>query len=280
MLNVATIAHQYRPMIDTRRANAARVWNYWLGGKDNYPIDQELGEQIRVRIPAITDLARASRGFGHRAVRHLTGAHGIRQFLDIGTGLPMTPHTHHLAQALAPECRIVYVDHDPLVLAHARALLTGTPPGRTDHLHADLRDPDTILREAARTLDLTRPVALMLLGVLNFIVEDDQAHAVVTRLLDALPAGSYLLLSHPTAEVHREAMLEYQRLWNERATPPITIRSPQQLTRFFTPLELLKPGVVPCSLWRPDPTQIGSPVAVDAFCGVGRKPMPPQCFQS
>ncbi|MGH4014238.1 MAG: SAM-dependent methyltransferase [Pseudonocardiaceae bacterium] len=155
-------------MIDTSRANSARVWNYWLGGKDHYPIDQELGEQVRALAPGITDLARAGRGFLHRAVHHLTATAGIRQFLDIGTGLPTTAHTHHTAQTIAPECRIVYADHDPLVLAHARAPLTSSPQGSTDHLHADLREPETILQQAARTLDLTRPVALLLLEILNF----------------------------------------------------------------------------------------------------------------
>ena len=259
------------PVIDTSRANAARVWNHWLGGKDNYPIDQEFGEQVCALAPGIIDVARAGRGFLLRAVRHLTDAAGIRQFLDIGTGLPTVTHTHQVAQAIAPACRIVYVDNDPLVLAHARALLTSSPQGSTDHLQADLRDPDTILQQAARTLDFTQPIALLLLEILNFILDDDQALAIVNRLLDALPEGSYLLLSHSTAEIHHEAMLQYTQLWNDHATPPITTRSFQQLTPFFNHLELLEPGVVPCSLWRPDPCQIGNPVAVDAFCGVGRK---------
>ena len=157
------------------------------------------------------------------------------------------------------------------MLAHARALLTSTPEGVIDYLDADLRDPETILRHAAGALDFTQPVAL-LLEILNHIIEDDAAHAIVTRLLDALPAGSYLLLSHPTAELHRAAMLAYTRLWNERATPAITTRSPHQLTGFFQSLELLEPGVVSCSLWRPDHVQIGTPAAVDAVGGVGRKP--------
>ena len=167
---------------------------------------------------------------------------------------------------------MVYVDHDPLVLAHARALLTSTPPGHVDHLHAELRDSDPIRREAARTLDFTQPVALMLLGVLDVLAEDDQAHAIVTQLLDPLPAGSYLLLSHLSAEVHPVAMLDYTQRWNQHLTRPIRTRTPEQLTRFFDHLELLEPGVVSCSLWRTDPHQIGIPVAVDAFCGVGRKP--------
>lgn len=165
---------------------------------------------------------------------------GIRQFLDIGPGLP-TINTHHIAQALTPQCRIVYVDHDPLVVAHARALLTSTPEGVTAYLDVDLREPEKILQHAAGTLDFTRPVAL-LLEILSHITEDHEAHAIVTRLLDAVPAGSYLVLSHPTAELHREAMLAYRRLWNECATPPITTRSSQQITCFFGSLQLL--GVV------------------------------------
>jgi len=183
-------------------------------------------------------------------------------------------NTHEVAQSIAPTCRIVYADNDPLVLTHARALLTSHPDGVTDYLDADLRDPEKIVRDAARTLDFTQPLALMLLGIVNFLVDDDQAQAIVNRLLDALPAGSYLLLSHPTAEIHRAVMLEYRRLWNQSATPPITIRSSQQISRFFNRLELLEPGIISCPLWRPDPRHIGTPVEVDMFCGVGRKPTP------
>ncbi|MGH3938386.1 MAG: SAM-dependent methyltransferase [Pseudonocardiaceae bacterium] len=270
MLTTPTLAHHPR-VIDTTRANPARVWNYWLGGKDNYPADREFGERVRAFLPSIADIARAERVFLLRAVRHLASAEGIRQFLDLGAGLPTLTNTHEVAQALAPACRVVYVDHDPLVVAHARALLTSTPQGAIDCLAADLREPEKILHGAARTLDLTRPIALMLLGILTFITDDDQAYAIVTQLLDTLPAGSYLLLSHPTAHIHPAAMGEYTRVWNEHATPLITTRCPQRLTRFFDPLELLEPGVVSCPLWRPDPYQIGMSVAVDTFCGVGRK---------
>ncbi|MGH4012768.1 MAG: SAM-dependent methyltransferase [Pseudonocardiaceae bacterium] len=262
-------------MIDTSVAHTARVWNYWLGGKDHYPVDQEVGEQIRAIIPGIADSARADRGFLVRAVRYLAAEVGIRQFLDIGTGLPTVNNTHQVAQAIAPACRVVYADNDPLVLVHARALLTSTPQGATDYLDADLRDTDTILREAARTLDFTQPVALMLLGILNFIPDTDQAHAIVNRLVDALPADSYLAISHPTAEICPEAVDEAVRLWNENATPPIVTRTRQELTRFFDHLELLEPGVVSCSRWRPDPTDIGTPTGVYQFGGVGRKPVPP-----
>jgi hypothetical protein len=260
------------PDIDTTRAHTARVWNYWLGGKDNYPVDREVGEQIFAVLPDIVDAARAQRAFLVRVVRYLAGEAGIRQFLDIGTGLPTANNTHEVAQAIAPECRIVYVDNDPLIMAHARALLTSTPEGVTDYIFADLRDPETILREAARTLDFTQPIALMLLGILEHILDTDQACAIVKRLLDALPSGSYLALCDPTTEVRPDVMREAVRQWNESATPPIKARSREELLRFFDGLELLEPGVVSVSLWRPEAGALGAPVEVFNFGGLGRKP--------
>ncbi|MGI9001129.1 MAG: SAM-dependent methyltransferase [Pseudonocardia sp.] len=259
------------PMIDVSVPHTARIWNYWLGGTDNYPADREAGEQYVALIPGIADTARAVRAFLTRVVRHLAGEAGIRQFLDIGTGLPTVNNTHEVAQAIAPACRVVYVDNDQLVLSHARALLTSSPQGVTDYLDADLHEPETILRYAARTLDFTQPVALMLLGVINHIMDTDQARAIIDRLLDALAPGSYLVVSHPTAEIDGPGMLEAMRLYNEASgTPPITARSRQELIRFFDGLELLEPGVVPASRWRP--SDIGDPVDVYEFCGVGRVP--------
>ncbi|MGH4015503.1 MAG: SAM-dependent methyltransferase [Pseudonocardiaceae bacterium] len=260
------------PGINASVAHTARVWNYWLGGRDNYPADREVGDQIRAFMPEIVNAARAQRGFLVRAVQYLVGEAGIRQFLDIGTGLPTAGNTHEVAQASAPECRIVYVDNDPLVLVHARALLTSAPQDMTDYIHADLRDPGSIVREAARTLDFTQPIALMLLGIMEHITDNDEAYAIVDRLLGALPSGSHLVLCDPTAEVGGEAVLEAIRQWNESATPPITARSRQELTRFFDRLELLEPGVVPASLWRPAPAVVGAAVEVFNFGGVGRKP--------
>ncbi|MGH3906792.1 MAG: SAM-dependent methyltransferase [Pseudonocardiaceae bacterium] len=260
------------PDIDTSQPHTARVWNYWLGGKDNYPVDREVGEQVVAVMPDIADAARNDRGFLVRAVRYLAGEVGIRQFLDVGTGLPTANNTHEVAQGTAPECRIVYVDNDPLVLVHARALLTSTPEGVTDYIPADLRDPETILAEAARTLDFTQPIALMLLGILNHIIDGDEARAIVNRLLDALPSGSYLVMSHPTAEVRGEEVLEAMRLWNESGATPITARSRLELTHFFDCLELLEPGLVSVSRWRPEPSMFGVPAEVHGFCGVGRKP--------
>lgn len=263
---------QQPPHIDASVAHSARFWDYLLGGKNNYPVDREVGEQVLARDPHLRENARADRGFLVRAVRHLAGEAGIRQLLDVGTGLPTANNTHQVAQATAPGCRIVYVDNDPLVLAHARALLTSTPQGATAYIHADARDPDMILQEAARTLDFTQPVGLMLLGIVNYIMDTDEAHTVVNRLLDALPSGSYLAMSHPTAEVHGEAVEESMRHWNSSGAAPIRTRSRQELTSFFNRLELLEPGVVPCSRWRPEPSELGTPVEVHQYCGVGRKP--------
>jgi hypothetical protein len=223
-------------------------------------------------LPDIVDAARAQRGFLIRAVRHLVADAGIRQFLDIGTGLPTANNTHEVAQASAPECRIVYVDNDPLIIAHARALLTSSPEGVTDYVFADLRDPDTILREAAQTLDFTRPIALMLLGIMEHILDDDEACGIVQRLMDALPSGSYLVLCDATTEVRPDVMGEAVRQWNESATPPIKARSRQELLRFFAGLELLEPGLVSASLWRPEVGELGALVEVFPFSGVGRKP--------
>ena len=271
--SVSRRASQKRlPDIDTSTAHTARVWNYWLGGKDNYLVDREVGEQIRAVLPDIVDAARAQRGFLVRVVRYLAAEAGIRQFLDIGTGLPTANNTHEVAQATAPGSRIVYVDNDPVIMTHARALLTSTPDGATDYVHADLRNPDTILREAARTLDFTRPIALMLLGIVEHILDTEQAHAIVHQLLAALPSGSYLVLCDPTTEIHREVMLEAIRRWNDNATPLITARSREELIRFFDGLELLEPGVVSASLWRPEAGKLGTPVEVFNFSGVGRKP--------
>ncbi|MGH4010470.1 MAG: SAM-dependent methyltransferase [Pseudonocardiaceae bacterium] len=261
------------PDIDISQPHTARFWNYLLGGKDNYPVDRAAGEQILALAPGFRDAARAVRGFLVRAVRHLVGEVGIRQFLDIGTGLPTANNTHEIAQATASECRIVYVDNDPLIMAHARALLTSTPEGVTNYVYADLRDPDTILREAARTLDFTQPVGLMLLGILNHIMDTAEAHTIVKKLLDALPSGSYMAISHPTTEIDADVMLEVVRQWNTTGgTPPVVFRDRDELTHFFDRLELLEPGVVSCSLWRPEQNEFGVPAAVYEYGGVGRKP--------
>ncbi len=258
--------------IDSSVPHSARIWNYWLGGKDNYPADRAAGDEFRGVFPGIVDVARAGRQFLIRAVRYLTGEAGIRQFLDIGTGLPTADSTHEVAQRVAPECRIVYVDNDPVVLAHARALLTSTVAGATDYLDADLHEPDKILEAAGRTLDFTQPTALLLMGILGHITDDDEARSIVKRLLDAVSSGSYLALYDGTNT--DPAGVAAQEQYNESGAVPYRLRSPAQIAGFFDGLELVEPGVVSCSRWRPDPAGVGAglPAEVDAFCGVGRKP--------
>src|SRR6266496_3356023 len=193
----ATPGQEYVSKLDTHVPHSARVWNYWLGGKDNFAADRATGDKVLQVYPEIVEVARVSRAFLGRAVRYLAGEVGIRQFLDIGTGLPTANNTHEVAQRVAPSARIVYVDNDPLVLAHARALLTSSPQGATDYLDADLRDPDRILQGAAETLDFTQPVALMMLGILGYVADYDEARSIVRRLLDALSSGTSATSSCP-----------------------------------------------------------------------------------
>ncbi|MBE3002089.1 SAM-dependent methyltransferase [Nocardiopsis sp. HNM0947] len=264
--------HVPQPQLDTSVPQSARVWNYWLGGKDNYPSDRAVGDHIRRTNPHIVEIAVAARAFLVRAVTHLTRDVGIRQFLDVGTGLPTANNTHEVAQAIAPDARIVYSDHDPLVLAHARALLVGTDEGATDYIDADLREPDVILSRAARTLDFDQPIALMLMGVVGHITDDEEAYSLVRRLVAALPSGSHLVLYDDTNVIHPETMNEMTRSWNETGQNPRVNRTPEKIAGFFEGLELLDPGVVSVSRWRPDEVEVGETVEVDDFCGVGRKP--------
>jgi hypothetical protein len=260
--------------IDSSVAHSARIWNYWLGGKDYFPVDQRVGDQIAGMFPDIVRLARADRAFLGRAVRYLVGEAGIGQFLDIGTGLPTAANTHEVAQGIAPESRIVYVDNDPLVLTHARALLTGTSQGAIDYIDADLGDPETILAEAGATLDFKEPIAVMLLGVVHHISDDAKARAVVARLVDAIPSGSYLTMAHSTNRITGAAMDEAVRHWNEFGKPSMTLRTPEAIAEFFDGLELVEPGVVSTSRWRPDPADVAAgPIPeTDEFCAIGRKP--------
>jgi hypothetical protein len=257
------------PEIDTSMPHSARVWNYWLGGQDHYPADRAVGDQVMAMFPDITRLARADRVFLGRAVRYLAGQAGIRQFLDIGTGLPTADNTHQVAQAIAPESRVVYVDNDPLVLAHARALLTSTPEGACDYIDADLRNTGKILAEAAKTLDFTQPVALMMLGIVGQIADSDRPESIIERLLEALPPGSYLALSDgvSTSETFNEAVRHY----NENSANTYHPRSPEQITGFFEGLELVEPGIVPLTRWRPDAKPVPGHGEVPGMCGVGRK---------
>lgn len=266
-----------RNRIVTNQPHTARIWNYWLGGKDNYEVDRVAGDRIRALHPGIGDYAREDRLFLGRAVRHLVTECGIRQFLDVGTGLPTADNTHEVAQRLAPDSRVVYVDNDPLVLAHARALLASSPEGRTDYLDADLRDVDTVLEHAARTLDFSRPVALVLLGVVIFVEDDEEAYGVVRRLMDALPSGSHLVLSHTITSPTMPDVDAAVAFWNEHGTPKLTQRTPEAVAGFFDGLELLTPGVTSCSRWRPDPTpdeptEPTEPPEVAMYGAVARKP--------
>jgi O-methyltransferase involved in polyketide biosynthesis len=255
--------------INTSVPHAPRIWNYWLGGKDNFAVDREIGDRMAAMYPDIVRLARADRAFLGRAVRHLVEEEGIRQFLDIGTGLPTAENTHEVAQALAPECRVVYVDNDPLVLSHARAVLVGTPEGAVDYVDMDLHDPETVLCHAAGTLDLARPVAVMLLGVLIYVDDTEEAYAIVRRLMEPLAPGSFLVVAHSTSEVYGEATEEVVRQRNRAVDPPMTLRSGPEIVRFFDGLRLLEPGMVSCTRWRPDAV---AEREVDEFCGVARKP--------
>ncbi|WP_433227566.1 SAM-dependent methyltransferase [Actinomadura formosensis] len=260
--------------IDTTVPQSARIWAYWLGGKDNYAIDRQAGDRVAEILPGIVDAARHDRAFLGRAVRYLAGEAGIRQFLDVGTGLPTVDNTHEVAQRIAPDARIVYVDNDPLVLSHARALLTSTPEGACDYIAADARDTGLVLSQAARTLDFDRPVALMLLGILNHLVDDGEAHAAVEQLAAPLAPGSHVVIAHPTAELHGETLHEAMRLVMDMGGTPVVARTPAQIAAFFTGLELLDPGVVSCSLWRPDPSPWPDPRPVLQYCGVARKTAP------
>ncbi len=257
--------------IDTTMAHQARVYNYWLGGKDNYAADRAAAEQAIEDFPGIIPGVRAQRGFLVKAVSYLAGPAGIRQFLDIGTGLPTANNTHEVAQAVAPDSRIVYVDNDPLVLAHARALLTSGPEGVTDYLEADLRDTGTILRQAAETLDFSQPVAVMLIGILQLVGDEDEPHAIVRRLMAAVPSGSWLAIVHPVNDIKASQITKMAARLSARSATPTTLRDRAAVTRFFDGLELLLPGVVQLHRWEPGIPAPESGEEIPAYCGLARK---------
>lgn len=259
------------PTIDTSTAHPARVYDYWLGGKDNFAADREAAEQALQAYPQLAKAVQSNRAFLARAVRYLTQEAGIRQFLDIGTGLPTANNTHEVAQRVAPDSCVVYVDNDRVVLAHARALLTSSPQGTTACLDADLQDPDTILDAATRTLDFTQPIALMLMGILGHF-DYDEARSVVKRLLDPLPSRSYFALNDGI-NVFNQRFVQAQETYNQSGAVPYHLRSPEQIAGFFEGLELVEPGLVSCPHWRRDPADDSDPDAgLDAFGGVARKP--------
>src|SRR5580704_5768445 len=262
------------PRLDTSVAHSARVWNYLLGGKDNFAADRDVGDMVLQMFPDAAVIARLQRRFLVRAVRFLAGEVGIWQFLDIGTGMPTADNTHEIAQETAPRSRVVYVDNDPLVLRHAQALLTSAPGGVTSYIEADVRDPEQILQEAARTLDFGEPVAVMMLGILGQIPDCECACedpvTIVAKLLEALPPGSYLALCDGT-DTNAE-LAKAVATYNEYAAYPYHLRSPARIASFFEGLTLVPPGLVTTSRWRPYVTDAtGEPREVDALCGVGRK---------
>ncbi|WP_113700329.1 SAM-dependent methyltransferase [Nonomuraea lactucae] len=255
--------------VDTTKPHSARVWDYLLGGKNNYAVDKEAGDTILRVFPAFAQVARLQRQFLKRAVTFLAGEAGIRQFLDIGTGLPTANNTHEVAQSVAPDSRIVYVDNDPLVLVHARALLTSTPEGATDYIDADVRDPERILDGAAKTLDLTRPVGLTMLSIAGQVSDADDPKGIIQRLLAPLPPGSYLALSDGTNT--NPALVAAVESYNSRAAYPYHLRDPEAIASFFEGLEPVEPGVVPTPQWRPGPEGWDPSDQVSAVCGVALK---------
>ncbi len=257
--------------LDTGVPHIARVYDYCLGGKDNFAADREAAEDFIKAMPDIVQGVKDARAFLARAVGFLAGEAGIRQFLDIGTGLPTANNTHEVAQRMAPESRVVYVDNDPLVLAHARALLTSSPEGQTAYIDADLRDLDKILDVAGHVLDFSQPVAIMLIGVLHCIPDGDDPYGIVTRLMGAVPSGSYLVIGHPASDVQAAASAKATSGLNTRLVEPVTFRPHAEVAKFLAGLRVLEPGLVQYPLWRPLPGA-ESPRPVAAWCAVARKP--------
>ena len=252
-------------------AHQARVYDYWLGGKDNFAADRAAAEQAIRDYPAIVAGVKEQRAFLARAVRYLAGPGGIRQFLDIGTGLPSANNTHEVAQAVAPDSRVVYVDNDPLVLTYARALLASGPHGTAAYLDADLRDTAAILERAADTLDFTQPIGILLIGILQLIEDTDAPQAIVRLALDAVPPGSWLAIAHPASDVVPEVVTMARHL-SQRSVTPTTLRTHAGVSRFFDGLELLPPGVVQLHRWEPGSAAPEEGKQVPAYCGLARKP--------
>jgi len=261
------------PLFNPGVAHPARVYDYWLGGKDNFAADRALGDAITAVVPTTVVGARANRAFLSRAVQYVAREAGIRQFLDIGTGIPTAGNVHEVAQSVAPGSRIFYVDNDPTVLAHARALMTSHPAGATSFIQADLREPGKILASPAlhATLDLGRPVALMLIAILHFLSDADDPHGIVAELLDALPSGSFLTISHLTGDFDPEEADAAQAAAKGSGVT-YHLRSRAEVAAFFAGLDLLYPGVEPVLAWRPDNGMPPDPQAVRIYSAMGRKP--------
>ncbi len=258
--------------IDTSRAHQARIYDYWLGGKDNFAVDREAAQQALAAYPGLRRGVLAQRAFLARAVEYLAGAAGVRQFLDIGTGIPTANNTHEVAQSVAAKARIVYVDNDPMVLAHARALLTSAPSGATSYLDADLRDTETILSAAADLLDFRTPVAILLIGILQLIPDEDNPRAIVARLVEAIPPGSWLAVFHPASDILADQIGEAARRVSARSASRTTLRSHAEVARFFDGLHLMEPGLVQVHRWQPGSAAPDDGEQVAGYAGLARKP--------
>ena len=258
--------------IDTTVAHQARIYDYWLGGKDNFAVDREAAQQAIAAYPPILRGVRAQRAFLARAVRYLAEEAGVRQFLDIGTGIPTANNTHQVAQAAAPGARVVYVDNDPLVLAHARALLTSVPEDATAYLDADARDPDKILAGAAGLLDFGQPVAVLLIGILQLIPAADNPNAIVARLVEAVPPGSWLAVYHPASDIDEQRVAEAVRRVNARTAGTTTLRTHAEIGKFFDGMQLLAPGLVQVQRWQPGSAAPDDGEQIAAYAGLARKP--------
>jgi hypothetical protein len=255
---------------DARVAYSARVNNFWQGGKDNFAVDRAAGDKALAEYPHLAKAVRANRAFLVRAVRYLAGEVGIRQFLDIGTGIPTANNTHEVAQAVAPDSRIVYVDNDPVVLLHAQALLTSNRAGACAYVDADFRDPRKILAEAGKLLDFSKPTALMLLGILQLIPDEDDPFTVVATLLDEFPSGSYLAITHPAGDIDPRS-LKAAAVLDTLSAEKRSLRRREEILRFFNGLELVEPGLVQVSKWRPD-SEVQAAAPASRWAGVARKP--------
>ena len=252
-------------------AHVARVYDYLLGGKDNFAADREAAEQAMRINPDIVSTARANRAFLVRTTSYLARQAGLRQFLDIGTGMPTNQNIHEVAQSIAPRARVVYVDHDPIVLTHARALLTSAPEGVTDYLEADLREPGKILAEAAQTLDFSRPVAIMLIAVLHLILDRDDPYDLVDQLVDAVVPGSYVVISHAASDLDTGAMISMTNRLNELMAQQAVPRTHREVAAFFAGLDLVEPGLVRIPEWRPASVS-DTAVRAQMWGAIGRKP--------
>jgi S-adenosyl methyltransferase len=257
------------PHIDTTVPNVARVWNYLVGGRDNFEADRRAAQQLVAAAPVVADVAPASRAFLRRVVRYLAAEAGIRQFLDIGTGIPTAGNTHEVAQSIDPTCRVVYVDNDPVVLVHARALLRSRPEGVTSYIDADAREPGKIIASARETIDFDQPVAIVMINILNYIEGPAEVAAILQTLTDALPSCGYLAIMHPAAD---KGLVAAQQRWNQLAPVPLWLRDRAEVASWFTGLELVEPGIVEVDKWRPANSDPVYPSGMPIYGAVARKP--------